>query len=431
MIRLETELDRKITNPLAEILEEEIRAKGKISFDRLMSVWASGAKDRNENFIPGFYTSGEAIIGDNDGRLPRNVVDFYTPPEESPVFGFSLGSQILQMWEKMGMPDDFKVVEMGAGNATLAHDILCSFDYFKKKRGYKNDPSKSIDYVVVESSRSLAEKQKKRISNFNNAHVIQGDATNTPLRGVTGVFISCELPDAFPSHLVRKVDGGWQELFLTEGDNLEFGRFWEKPTEDVSDFLSRFSPKVEENRFYPVNIGAEKFIKGVGASLERGFVLTVDYDCWDRKNSNLKVSASLIRSLDYPTKVRAAFSKKNVGNSDITTGVDFQILADVGKEKGLKPEGFVTLSGFLFGLSADKMIIDFQKDFPDNKIGDRIHSSDKSYKFYSDCAGWKVLVQSKGVESSSPLYGTMFEFNEDREDGTNLIDVSAFRRIKY
>ena len=50
--------------------------------------------------------------------------DYLTSPEVSPVFGAMVGRQLRQMWEAMGSPSRFDIVEAGAGNGTLCRDIL-------------------------------------------------------------------------------------------------------------------------------------------------------------------------------------------------------------------------------------------------------------------------------------------------------------------
>jgi len=50
--------------------------------------------------------------------------DFVTSPEMSQLFGELVGIWALTMWQKMGKPKKFKLVELGPGKGTLMDDIL-------------------------------------------------------------------------------------------------------------------------------------------------------------------------------------------------------------------------------------------------------------------------------------------------------------------
>ena len=67
----------------------------------------------------GYYSSGPERIGAEG--------DFYTSPVAHPAFGALLTVQLAGMWEMMGKPSPFHVVELGAGTGVMAqghHRIL-------------------------------------------------------------------------------------------------------------------------------------------------------------------------------------------------------------------------------------------------------------------------------------------------------------------
>src|SRR2546426_10235124 len=49
---------------------------------------------------------------------------FVTSPHVSPVFGILVARQVEEFWELLGRPDPFAVIEVGAGDGTLARQIL-------------------------------------------------------------------------------------------------------------------------------------------------------------------------------------------------------------------------------------------------------------------------------------------------------------------
>ena len=65
----------------------------------------------------GFYACGGAA-----GRRG----DFLTSPEGGPLFGTVLARWMDGVWERLGRPDGFPVVEAGAGHGTLARSVLAA-----------------------------------------------------------------------------------------------------------------------------------------------------------------------------------------------------------------------------------------------------------------------------------------------------------------
>ena len=50
--------------------------------------------------------------------------DFYTSPFLHPVFGSLIAIKLFDMWNSLGQPNSFDVVELGSGNGKLCRDIL-------------------------------------------------------------------------------------------------------------------------------------------------------------------------------------------------------------------------------------------------------------------------------------------------------------------
>src|SRR5438093_13655136 len=95
------------TADLAARLRDRIAAIGPITFAEFME-WA--LYDPEE----GFYA-----------RLPVGEEGhFVTSPHLSPVFGRLVARQVAEFWELLDRPAPFDVIEVGAGDGTLAHQIL-------------------------------------------------------------------------------------------------------------------------------------------------------------------------------------------------------------------------------------------------------------------------------------------------------------------
>ena len=109
-------MDRQMTaedqpspgNPrLVEKLVSEIRQEGKIPFARFMEAALYDPED-------GYYTTPGEKIG------PQG--DYFTSPDLHPIFGRLLAKQIIEMDSLLDHPQEFVLVEMGAGKGLLCHD---------------------------------------------------------------------------------------------------------------------------------------------------------------------------------------------------------------------------------------------------------------------------------------------------------------------
>ncbi|MFA5351242.1 MAG: SAM-dependent methyltransferase, partial [Candidatus Omnitrophota bacterium] len=167
----------------------------------------------------GYYTTQASI---NWG------LDFSTAAED-PMFGVDIARQMHQMWELMGKTRKFTIVETGAGNGDLAKSII---RHLRAKSSYR-DFYDALEYVIVDVSPSLKLEQQGNLSDFTDkVKWVQGNAFDlSQLKDIEGVFLSNELPDAFPVHRVRAGENNsFQEVYVTFKD----GQFQDQ-LGDISD----------------------------------------------------------------------------------------------------------------------------------------------------------------------------------------------------
>ena len=97
----------------------------------------------------GYYTTRRDKIGRSG--------DYVTSPEASPVFGAIVGRQLREMWQQMGAPASWTLVECGAGTGALARDIL------RWATRAAPDFGAALHYAIVEASPPLAERQRETL----------------------------------------------------------------------------------------------------------------------------------------------------------------------------------------------------------------------------------------------------------------------------
>ncbi|MBI4684481.1 MAG: SAM-dependent methyltransferase [Nitrospirae bacterium] len=336
----------------------------------------------------GYYASGKARIG-REG-------DFYTSSHLHPVFGTMIGKQIEEMWEMMGKPQDFQIVEMGAGAGYLCKDML---DYYKGGQGSRvkgaseeRDIFKNLQYRIVELNPVIKDRQKNLLADFLDR--VGWVSSLNELKDIKGCILSNELLDAFPVHLIEMEDE-IKEIFvgLQEEELIEKKQM--PSTDEIAKYLEEFSIEIQKGYRSEVNLEIRKWLKEIDNALTEGFILTIDYGypSWDYYSEENDRGTLLCYYKHQVTED----PYQNLGEQDITAHVNFSSVKKWGEELGIKTIGFCRQGTFLMSLGIDEEIA-------------RIHQSSDDYVFevakikrliLPGTIGetHKVMIQHKGKES--------------------------------
>src|SRR5690242_17621625 len=104
----------------------------------------------------GYYSSGRCAIGRSG--------DYFTSVSVGSLFGTLLAQQFVELWETLGRPDDFVIVEQGAHQGELAADVL------EACRARHPDFFSRAIYRIVEPFGCLRDRQESRLRKYQ-AHV--------------------------------------------------------------------------------------------------------------------------------------------------------------------------------------------------------------------------------------------------------------------
>ena len=211
-----------------------LAAGGAIPFSEFMEIALYGPH--------GFYTT--------TGHAGRRG-DFITSPEVGPLFGLILGNYIDLVWKDLGRPEQFDVVEVGAGPGTLARSIIAA----------PLECRDALRYVAVETS----EVQRQR---HPNGIVSTAEFPTEP---IVGVVLANELLDNLPFRLMV-FDGGWRESWIAltpSGFSEELRHLYEIPIH-----LPSTAP---HGARAPIQDVACRWVVNAVASLSRGRLLVIDY----------------------------------------------------------------------------------------------------------------------------------------------------------
>jgi len=315
-------------------VEEEIRRriaeKGCITFAEFMEValfWPRG----------GYYSSWEGIGPEGD---------YYTAPAAHPAFGALLAIQLLQMWEILGQPTPFHVVELGAGRGILARDVL---EYSASlPDGFLN----AIRYVCVDRwLRWGCEKAGPGERTFDAERLA---AVNVSLHQVVGCFLSNELVDSFPVHRVAVEDGALREVYVTVGDDGLQEVLREPSTPRLQKRFQELGLSLPEGYRTEVNLAIETWVQEVAAALERGFVLTVDYGYTAEDYYSPRRDRGTLAC--FYKHVQTDDPYRRLGRQDITSHVEFTSLMRAGEKANLATQAFITQGLFLRNLGLERFL---------------------------------------------------------------------------
>src|SRR3977135_954800 len=129
-------------NPdLVAFIREIIRQRGPVTFD-----WFMEQALYHPEF--GYYSSGQCAIGRRG--------DYFTNVSVVSLFGRLLGAQFAEMWESLGRPGDFTIVEQGAHHGEFAGDVL------EEVRQRTPDFFSALRYCVIEPFPILEARQRAR-----------------------------------------------------------------------------------------------------------------------------------------------------------------------------------------------------------------------------------------------------------------------------
>lgn len=328
----------------------------------------------------GYYMTPRQRIGKSG--------DFFTSTSVHAVFGRLIARQLAQMAELLG-EDTFQIVEQGAGEGHLALDIL---DALKDEAPQLYA---RLTYTLVEvGPESRARQAQLLAAHAERVAWCAPDAWTI----ASGCFLSNELVDAFPVHVVQRIDGALRELYVVNKDGEGFAEEWREPsTPGLEDHLRWLGVAPLNGNRAEINLAAPVWMRQVGGRIEKGFVITIDYGypaaelyAPHRRDGTL---------LCYRQHQADDDPYSTVGEKDITTHVDFTALQQAGAEAGLATLWFGEQYRFLMALGFVEELIRLQECCADEREARALRLTLKHLIVPEQGMGeiFKVLVQGKGV----------------------------------
>lgn len=274
-----------MSDPVSERLRALIREHGPLRFDAFMR---------------------EALYGDG-GYYDRPPIgptgDFVTSPHVHPVFSRLVGVALEERWRALDEPGAVRLVELGAGDGTMARELIAGFG-----RG-----GLDVDYTAIEVSagahEALADVATRVVADLDEVPPID-----------PGLVIANELLDNLPFRRIRRRGGASVEVRVT----LDADRFVEveTPIEQPHGDPSSI-PAIDGEIVVPSS--AFELVDALARRLRRGYALLIDY----------VPSPGVAPVRGYRAHRIVDDVLRHPGSTDVTAGVDLDAVSVRARAAGL------------------------------------------------------------------------------------------------
>jgi NADH dehydrogenase [ubiquinone] 1 alpha subcomplex assembly factor 7 len=296
---------------LPELIDMQIRTSGPMSVASYMALCLTHP-------TKGYYKADD----------PLGVAgDFVTAPEISQMFGELIGFFFVNLWQQMGSPKAFTLLELGPGRGTLMADMLrvaCRAEGFRDAldlRLFETNPA-----LIAEQNARLEPYEPKWIDSFEKV----GDG---PLLVVANEFF-----DALPIRQFVRMEDGWHERMVGLDDGQR--RFGLNPTPIPVTAMPEAVANAETNAVFEVGLANGEVMKRLAGvvSTQGGAILAIDYG-YGRTQTGETLQG--VRKHAYTDVLDAP------GEVDLSAHVDFEALGAVAAKAGLAVQPLTTQGQFL------------------------------------------------------------------------------------
>lgn len=278
--------------------------------------------------------------------------DFVTAPEVSQMFGELIGLWAAAVWQKMGAPENVRVIELGPGRGTMIADALRAARVLKEFHT-------AIVLHLVEISATLRQIQQQRLENLDVPALWHDTLEDVP----TGpsIIIANEFIDALPIHQAIKRIDGWHERVVEIGPdgNLAIGAARE-PLPHFEASMPRSLRQAPEGSIYEWRSDCAALEIGRRVRSD-GAALIIDYghvDCGLGETLQAVAGHSYADPLHKP------------GQADLTAHVDFEALAQNAESIGARIHGPIRQRDLLLRLGIDKRAATLKAAVPREKVAE-------------------------------------------------------------
>lgn len=304
--------------PLAEQIDLQIRTNGPMSVATYMGLCLTHP-------TKGYYKGADPLGA---------AGDFVTAPEISQMFGELIGFFFVNLWQQMGEPKRFTLMELGPGRGTLMADLLrvaC------RAAGFRD----ALQLRLFETNPTLMAEQQARLAPYapSWARDFEDDGEG-PL-----LIVANEFFDALPiRQFVRKPDG-WHERMVGLADGRR--AFGLSPTPIPPAAMPAAVADAEPDTLFEVCFAGGEVMSRLARTVGKrgGAILAIDYG-YARTQTGDTLQG--VRRHAYADVLEAP------GETDLSAHVDFGALRELATGTGLAVPPLATQGEFLQRLGIDE-----------------------------------------------------------------------------
>lgn len=301
-------------NALHQIFTSEAATapSGALSFARVMEL-ALYHPDH------GYYGAGPRALG--------RAGDFFTSVSVGPLYGRLLAGLAAGLWEKLGRPADFHIIEQGAHDGQLAQDMLDACEF---------------PVILVEANARHREAQMQRLTSYGGR--VSWVESLAALPPCAALHVSNELPDAMPVHVVRREGGLWLERCVAWENDGPVWKSLPPMDERLCEELKRL-PELPEGHVCEIQLATLEWMRALAGAAFHGEIVIADYGLdAEELNEPQRVHGTLRRYFQHQMDDRVL---ESLGECDLTSHVNFTRLLETAEAEGLRVLAYEPQGRFL------------------------------------------------------------------------------------
>jgi NADH dehydrogenase [ubiquinone] 1 alpha subcomplex assembly factor 7 len=303
---------------LPELLAMQIRTNGPMSIASFMGLCLTHP-------TKGYYKVADPLGAGGD---------FVTAPEISQMFGELIGFFVVNLWQQMGSPKAFTLLELGPGRGTLMSDMLrvaCRAEGFRD----------ALDLRMFETNPALIAEQNARLEPYEPKWI---DAFEKVGDGSL-IVVANEFFDAMPIRQFVRMPDGWHERMVgLKDDALSFGL---DPSPIPLTAMPEAVANAEPNSVFEIGLASGEVMKRLSALVSKlgGAILAVDYG-YEKTQTGETLQG--VRAHQYADVLSTP------GETDLSSHVDFEALGNLAAKAGLAVHPLLTQGEFLTRLGINE-----------------------------------------------------------------------------
>ena len=296
---------------LGELVDMQIRANGPMTVATYMGLCLTHPRE-------GYYSASDPLGA---------AGDFITAPEISQMFGELIGFFCVTLWQQMGEPRSFTLLELGPGRGTLMQDALRAAS---RAPGFTD----AVHLQLFEANPALRAQQQERLADYHPYWADEIDAvSDDPL-----IVVANEFFDALPIRQFVKAGDGWHERLIGLRDGKR--AYGLSPTPIGDEAMPSSVRGAEPGSVYEASLAAQDVMQRLGRKIaaQGGALLAIDYG-YGKTQTGETLQAVARHAFADPLEAP--------GEADISAHIDFEALGVAARSVGLATAPLTTQDWFL------------------------------------------------------------------------------------